>query len=211
LSIVPTDVVHLVVAVIARVVFEALQRYRRKNGEQLPTVMVLEEAHTFVSKYIQGDYFSPSQMCCHTFERIAREGRKFGLGLLLSSQRPSELSPTVLSQCNTFLLHRIVNNKDQELVRSLVPDNLGALLKELPVLPTRKAILLGLAAPIPILLEMKELTEDQRPKSDDPQFWDVWTGKVPREVNWKEIADEWQGKENDEDIDVGNGDTATEV
>lgn len=198
LSLVPTDVIHLIIAVISRIVFEALQRYRRKTGKQLPTVMVLEEAHTFVSRYSQSsDDSSPARMCCQTFERIAREGRKFGLGLLLSSQRPAELSPTVLSQCNTFLLHRIVNDKDQELVRSFVPDNLGALLKELPVLPTRKAILLGLAAPIPILVEMKELKEKQRPQSDDPQFWDIWTGKVEREVDWKIIADEWQGK-NDE-------------
>jgi hypothetical protein len=68
-----------------------------------------------------------AEMCRQTFERIAREGRKFGLGLVLSSQRPSELSPTVLAQCNTFLLHRIVNDRDQELVGKLVPDNLGGL------------------------------------------------------------------------------------
>ncbi|MEW5815080.1 MAG: ATP-binding protein [Spirochaetota bacterium] len=126
LSIVPSDVVHLVVAVIARIIFEALQRYRRMNGMELPTTIVMEEAHTFIRRYSESsDEISADRMCCQTFERIAREGRKFGLGLLLSSQRPSELSPTVLSQCNTFLLHRIVNDRDQELVRRLIPDNLA--------------------------------------------------------------------------------------
>ena len=74
------------------------------------------------------------------FEKIAREGRKFGLGLVVLSQRPSELSPTVLSQCNTFLLHRISNDKDQEQVLRLVPDSMRGLLRELPSLPSIYAI-----------------------------------------------------------------------
>jgi hypothetical protein len=85
----------------------------------------------------------------------------------------------------------LVNDRDQELVGKLVPDNLGGLLKELPVLPTRKAILLGWAAPIPILVEINELKEDQRPHSDDPKFWNVWTGSEERPIDWKKIADDW--------------------
>lgn len=194
LSLVPSDVVHLIIAVISRVIFEALQRYRSMNSKVLPTVIILEEAHNFIRRYSDDpDESSPSKMCCQTFERIAREGRKFGLGLVLASQRPSELSPTVLSQCNTFLLHRIVNERDQDLVRRLVPDNLGGLLKELPVLPTRKAILLGWAAPIPILIDVNELPSERRPQSDDPKFWNVWTGKEDRIVDWKSIVDDWQG------------------
>lgn len=135
-------------------------------------------------------------MCSQSFEKIAKEGRKFGLGLMLSSQRPSELSQTVLSQCNTFLLHRIVNDKDQEMIKKLVPDNLGSILNELPILPTKKAILLGWAAPIPIIVEMNTLDEKDRPKSKDPEFWDVWTGKKMRNINWKDITDEWQKEKN---------------
>lgn len=195
LSLVPSDVVHLVVAVISRIIFEALQRYRRINGVELPTTIVMEEAHTFIRRHSESsEEISAERMCCQTFERIAREGRKFGLGLLLSSQRPSELSATVLSQCNTFLLHRIVNDKDQELVRRLIPDNLGSLLNELPVLPTRKAILLGWAAPIPVLVEMNELEKEKRPASKDPDFWDVWVGTQPRAINWMQIVKEWQNE-----------------
>ena len=195
LSLVPSDVLLIVIAVVARIVFEAIQRYRHVNDRELPTVLVLEEAHTFVKRGSddESETPTPSQMCRQTFERIAREGRKFGLGLVLSSQRPSELSPTVLAQCNTFLLHRIVNDRDQELVAKLVPDNVSGLLKELPSLPSRQAILLGWAATIPTLVDIIELPDNQRPQSSDPEYWNVWTGKKTRSINWRDIVDEWTG------------------
>lgn len=193
LSLIPSDIIHLTVSVISRITFEAIQRYRRKMGKVLPTVITLEEAHNFIKKYTESDEVSATEICSQTFEKIAREGRKFGLSMMISSQRPSELSATILSQCNTFLLHRIVNDRDQDLIKRLVPDNIGGLLGELPILPTRKAILLGWASPIPILVEMNDLAKKYRPKSDDPDFWSVWTGASPREENWAEIVDEWQG------------------
>ncbi|MDX6083479.1 ATP-binding protein [Xanthomonas campestris pv. incanae] len=195
LSLVPSEIVHIVVAVLGRLVFEALQRYRRLHpeGRTLPTTIVLEEAHSFIRKGREDDLSSAAALCRETFERIAREGRKFGLGMVLSSQRPSELSATVLAQCNTFLLHRIVNDVDQDLIRRLVPDNVGGLLKDLPSLPSRQAVLLGWATPMPILVEMAELPESQRPHSADPDFWEVWTGVQERKIDWKTIADDWAG------------------
>jgi DNA helicase HerA-like ATPase len=195
LSLVPAEVIQIITAVIARITFEALQRYRRSHNENktLPTVLVMEEAHTFIKRYRDdGDNHDAASICCQMFEKIAREGRKFGLGLVLSSQRPSELSPTVLSQCNSFLLHRISNDRDQELVQKLVPDNLRGLLRDLPSLPSRNAILLGWASELPILVQMNALSENQRPKSDDPDYWKVWSNKSPREVQWKAITDDWQ-------------------
>lgn len=199
LSLVPTEVVHVLTAVIARVVFEALQRYRKLTGQSFPTVLVMEEAHTFVRR-TRSDADSPDAagVCCQVFERIAREGRKFGLGLVLSSQRPSELSPTVLSQCNTFLLHRISNDVDQELVRRLVPDNLRGLLRELPSLPSQLAVLLGWASELPILVRMRDLPSAHQPRSSDPDFWSVWTGTdesgatVDRPAKWQAVAQDWQ-------------------
>jgi DNA helicase HerA-like ATPase len=197
LSLVPSEIVHIIVSVLGRLVFESLQRYRREQpeGRSLPTVLVLEEAHTFVrrSGEDEGPAATPVQLCRETFERIAREGRKFGLGLVLSSQRPFELSPTVLAQCNTFLLHRIVNDADQNLVARLVPDNVGGLLRELPSLPSRQAILLGWATPIPVLVEVDELPYEQRPRSADPDFWDVWTLASERIVDWSAVAEDWSG------------------
>ncbi|MCX2795337.1 ATP-binding protein [Microbulbifer thermotolerans] len=200
LSLVPAEVIHIITAVIARMTLEALQRYRKLNhGQTLPTVLVMEEAHTFIKGYKDdAENQNSAAICCQVFEKIAREGRKFGLGLVLSSQRPSELSPTVLSQCNSYLLHRISNDRDQELVHKLVPDNLRGLLRDLPSLPARQAILLGWASELPVLVQMNQLPEAHRPKSDDPDFWAVWSGqdnggkKVDRPVDWKAIADDWQ-------------------
>lgn len=193
LSLVPSEVIHIVVSVLARMIFEALQRYRRQNQTELPTTLILEEAHTFVHRDLRGEAAPPAgRECARVFERIAREGRKFGLGLVLASQRPSEVSQTMLSQCNTFLLHRLVNDRDQELVKKLVPDALGPLLRELPSLPTRRAILLGWAAPTPTLVEVQEIQEEFRPHSPDPAFWDVWTGNKDREIDWANIAKVWQ-------------------
>lgn len=200
LSLVPAEVVHIITAVIARMTLEALQRYRKRHhGKTLPTVLVMEEAHTFIKRYKDdAENQNSAAICCQVFEKIAREGRKFGLGLVLSSQRPSELSPTVLSQCNSYLLHRISNDRDQELVHKLVPDNLRGLLRDLPSLPSRHAILLGWASELPVLVQMTALPEQHRPKSDDPDFWAVWSGKdskdqpVERPVDWKTIADDWQ-------------------
>jgi uncharacterized protein len=201
LSLVPTEVTHIVAAVVARMVFEALRRYQRVNNAILPTVLVMEEAHTFVRRYRE-DVENPdaASVCCQVFERIAREGRKFGLGLVLSSQRPSELSETVLSQCNSFLLHRISNDRDQALVHHLVPDNLKGLLRELPSLPSQNAVLLGWATELPVLVRIRDLSKEQQPRSEDPDFWNVWTGKdgrgnpLQRTSEWGPVADDWRGQ-----------------
>ena len=195
LSLLPADVTSIVTAVVARMIFETQQRYLKLNKQCLPTVLVMEEAHYFVKRYNDDtENTGPTIQCCKIFEKIAREGRKFGLGLVLSSQRPSELSPTVLSQCNSFLLHRISNDRDQELIHRLLPDNMRGILREMPSLPSQYAVLLGWASELPIMVKMRTLRDEQRPQSNDPDYWDVWTGKKTREINWENLADEWQNK-----------------
>ncbi len=203
LSLLPSDITSIVTAVIARIIFEAQQRYLKLNKECLPTVLIMEEAHYFVKRYNDDtENIGPTTQCCKIFEKIAREGRKFGLGLVLSSQRPSELSPTVLSQCNTFLLHRISNDRDQELVHRLLPDNMRGILRELPSLPSQYAVLLGWASELPVMVKMRTLTKAQCPQSDDPDYWDVWTRYKERNVNWDKIADEWQNKKDEIQQDI---------
>lgn len=193
LSLLPSDVTSIITAVIARMVFEAQQRYLKLNKQCLPTVLVMEEAHYFIKRYNDDiENTGPTTQCCKVFEKIAREGRKFGLGLVLSSQRPSELSPTVLSQCNSFLLHRISNDKDQELVHRLLPDNMRGILREIPSLPSQYAVLLGWASELPVMVKMRTLQKSQCPQSDDPDYWDVWTGRKERKIDWQKIANEWQ-------------------
>lgn len=195
LSLLPSDVTSIITAVIARMVFEAQQRYLKLNKVCLPTVLVMEEAHYFVKRYNDdAENTGPATQCCKMFEKIAREGRKFGLGLVLSSQRPSELSPTVLSQCNSFMLHRISNDRDQELVQRLLPDNMRGILREMPSLPSQYAVLLGWASELPVMVKMRTLPEAQRPQSDDPDYWNVWTGAKERKIDWMSIANEWQNK-----------------
>lgn len=195
LALLPSDVTSIVTAVIARMVFEAQQRYLKLNKQCLPTVLIMEEAHYFVKRYNDdAENTGPTTQCCKIFEKIAREGRKFGLGLVLSSQRPSELSPTVLSQCNSFLLHRISNDRDQELIHRLLPDNMRGILREMPSLPSQYAVLLGWASELPVVVKMRTLPKSQCPQSDDPDYWDVWTGCKERNINWDQIVDEWQNK-----------------
>ncbi|WCG00101.1 ATP-binding protein [Porphyromonas gingivalis] len=198
LSLLPSDVTSIITAVIARMIFETQQRYLKLNKQCLPTVLVMEEAHYFVKRYNDdAENTGPTIQCCKIFEKIAREGRKFGLGLVLSSQRPSELSPTVLSQCNSFLLHRISNDRDQELIHRLLPDNMRGILREMPSLPSQYAVLLGWASELPVMVKMRTLREGQRPQSDDPDYWDVWTRLKKREIDWSNVANEWQNKKGE--------------
>lgn len=163
----------------------------------------MEEAHYFVKRYSEeSETPSSNTQCCKVFEKIAREGRKFGLGLVLSSQRPSELSPTVLSQCNTFLLHRISNDRDQELVHRLLPDNMRGILREMPSLPSQYAVLWGWASELPVMVKMRTLPKNQCPQSEDPDYWDVWTRNVDRDIDWTKISNDWQNRMDDTSLET---------
>lgn len=190
LSLAPYEIIHLIIAVTSRLILEAHQRYKKAEDKNLPTVLILEEAHTFVSKGSSiSEEITTRDMCRKSFEKIAREGRKFGLGLVLSSQRPSELSETVLSQCNSFMLHRITNDRDQELIARLVPDTSRGILKELPTLPQGCAIVLGAVTTVPVVVEMNILNKENRPKSDDPKYWEEWNNS--EKITWDTATKDW--------------------
>ncbi len=182
LSLISDTILHTIVSVIARIIFEKHQEYKKEKKSLYQTILVLEEAHRFIgNEYRKEDEFNLNKACVRSFNRIAREGRKFGLSLVISSQRPHEISGTVLSQCNTFLLHRIVNSYDQDFVKKLVPDSLGMFMDELPALPSQQALLLGWASPIPKLVNIRDLDAEYRPDSEDPKVWEYWLGSKNKE------------------------------
>jgi hypothetical protein len=201
LSLIPSEILQNVTALLGRIILEFLQRidktsiYKKKNlRSKFPIVLVLEEAHNYIPELIQTE---SGQVSKEVFERIAREGRKYGLSLIVSSQRPSELSKTVLSQCNSFIVHRIQNPEDQAYIKKLLPSISQDLLNQLPVLAQGVALVFGdcVRAPMQVDITMPDPT----PKSDDPKYWEHWTGKVEfpddnNEPNFEAVCAEWEGK-----------------
>lgn len=176
MSLLSCEVLENVTALIGRIILEFLSRIdkcdNRKRGD-FPTVIVLEEAQNYIPEKDENkDRISISKK---VFERIAREGRKFGLSLVISSQRPSELSKTILSQCNTFIVHRIQNPDDQKYIRQLVSSVNEDILDQLPILPQQHAFILGDAVRSPV--EVKLQNVNPKPNSENPEFFDKWVSK----------------------------------
>jgi len=166
LNAVEDEVVELVSAVVARMLFRFLRRAEPRN--RFPIHLLLEEAHRYVAS-------TPSRFsmdAAKSFERIAKEGRKYGMFVLLASQRPSELSKTVLSQCSNFLVHRIQNPDDLSQIRQMTPFISEAVLKRLPSLPRQHALVFGTSVNLPTTFKVREASP--RPRSDDTAIVDLW-------------------------------------
>jgi DNA helicase HerA-like ATPase len=191
LSLLASEVLENVTALIGRLLHEFLQRLSDPvsgvgRGE-FPVVLVLEEAQNYIreNRRIEEDSISKQ-----VFERIAREGRKYGLGLVVASQRPSELSKTVLSQCNSFIVHRLQNPEDLRYFREIVPGIYGQLLDQLPALAPRSALVLGECVQAPALVEMREV--DPAPRSKNPQFYKSWTAESSM-PDVEAVCTKWEG------------------
>lgn len=153
------DMIEIISTVISRMVFDSLKRLEPRNC--FPVNMIMEEAHRYISINKKNDFGRGNNI----FERIAKEGRKYGLFLLVSSQRPSELSKTVLSQCSNFIVHRIQNPEDLAHIRQITPHISETLLKRLPSVPKQHALVFGACVSIPSLIKINDV--NPRPKSDD--------------------------------------------
>jgi DNA helicase HerA-like ATPase len=166
LNSVEDEIVELVSAVIARMLFRFLRHAEPRN--RFPIHLLLEEAHRYVAS-------APSRFSIDAtkiFERIAKEGRKYGMFVLLASQRPSELSKTVLSQCSNFLVHRIQNPDDLSQIRQMTPFISESVLKRLPSLPRQHALVFGTSVNLPTTFKVREASP--RPRSDDTAIVDLW-------------------------------------
>jgi len=204
LSLLASEVLENVTALIGRLIHEFLQRLSDPvsgvgRGE-FPVVLVLEEAQNYIRENRRSEEDSISKQ---VFERIAREGRKFGLGLVVASQRPSEMSKTVLSQCNSFIVHRLQNPEDLRYFREIVPGVYGQLLDQLPALAPRTALVLGECVQAPALVEMREV--DPAPRSKNPQFYKSWTNEavVP---DVEAVCAKWEGADTPEHTENGEPD-----
>jgi hypothetical protein len=160
------QVVEVASAVLARLVFERLRRAEPRN--RLPVNLVLEEAHRYIAERPAGYAIEASKI----FERISKEGRKYGMFLLIASQRPSELSRTVLSQCSNFLVHRIQNPDDLLHIRQMTPFISESILRRLPSLPKQHALIFGNAVNLPTTFRVRDASP--RPKSDDARISELW-------------------------------------
>ena len=160
------EIIEVLTSVVARLIFDKLRRYEPRNT--LPVNLVLEEAHRYVSD-TRANYAIDANKI---FERIAKEGRKYGLFIMLASQRPSELSGTVLSQCSNFIVHRIQNPEDLLHIRQMTPFISESVLRRLPSLPKQHALIFGNAVNVPTTFRVRDA--DPRPKSDDTHIRELW-------------------------------------
>jgi hypothetical protein len=160
------EVVELVAAVVARMIFKLLRRADPRNA--FPVHCVLEEAHRYIAEKPAVYALDASKI----FERIAKEGRKYGMFLLAASQRPSELSKAVLSQCSNFVVHRIQNPDDLSQIRQMTPFISDAVLKRLPSLPKQHALVFGNAVKLPTTFKVKQA--EPKPHSGDSRIRHLW-------------------------------------
>jgi DNA helicase HerA-like ATPase len=193
LSGVPFEVLSITVSLISRMIFEYGYYYKKirtrkdpseKINNDTPFLLVYEEAHKYVPKSDLVKYRASK----NSIERIAKEGRKYGVTLLLASQRPSELSETIFSQCNNFVAMRLTNPIDQNYVKRLLPDTLGNLTDKLPSLQAGEGLLIGEAVILPSIIKVDECTLP--PSSNDIPYWELWKEEW-KEADINEIKTEW--------------------
>lgn len=189
MSLLPSEVLETITGLVGRIVLEFVSRFKEEDRGTMPIVMVLEEAQNYIPEINKKDRTSISRK---VFERIAREGRKYGLSLVISSQRPSELSKTVLSQCNSFIIHRLQNPDDQQYIRKLVSSASSEVLNQLPILPQQHAIILGDAVRTPVMARIN--TASPKPKSDNPHFVENWLNEGKNKEFYHSICDEWENE-----------------
>ena len=176
----PYEVLETFAGLLGRIILEFVANFIPEQRGKYPIVIVLEEAQNYIAE-------NKDSIAKTVFERIAREGRKYGISLIVSSQRPSELSKTVLSQCNSFIIHRLQNPDDQKYVRGLISSANADLLDQLPIIPQQHAIITGDCVRTPIQVRIDDVSPT--PNSHNPEFVNNWISINDR-INPSQIYDE---------------------
>jgi Helicase HerA, central domain len=188
LSGIPSLVMSLLVGTLLRIVYDALfwSRDKSEGGVSRPLLVVMEEAHIYLPSGHEG-------LALKLARRIAKEGRKYGIGAMVVSQRPSEVDESILSQCGTFIALRLTNPNDRSRVQGTLPDNLIGLTDMLPVLRTGEAIITGEAARLPMRARITLPRAERRPESEDPDVPTRW--KLPRiSEDYEQVAAAWRAQ-----------------
>lgn len=173
---VPSDILPLIVSLLARLIFSVQQW--TDNEKRHPIAIFCDEAHLYIPAITDKSIDDASLV---TFERISKEGRKYGIGLVVISQRPSEVNRTVLSQSNNFIAMRLTNVDDQSVVKRLLPDSLGDYAEMLPILDIGEALVVGDACLLPSRIKVTQPT--LKPRSATVDFWDEWSKEnVPVDI-----------------------------
>jgi DNA helicase HerA-like ATPase len=191
LSGVPNEVAGIASAVIARTLFTVKVWQSPIERESSPVLLICEEAHRYVPNSGEAQYEAAQE----AIRRIAKEGRKYGIGLILVSQRPSEVEATVLSQCNSWIVLRLTNEIDRNHVRSILPDSLAGLTKVLSGLRRREAIFVGQAAMLPSRILVSNLEEGKLPRSHDISFNQGWQCEPLTPQRLSEVSERWRNQE----------------
>ena len=169
---VPSDILPVIVGLVARIIYQV--QFWTDRAKRRPMALVCDEAHLYLPKK---DGKNPvEQRAIENFEKIAKEGRKYGVALLVVSQRPSDVSPTILSQCNNVIALRLTNGDDQATVKRLMPESLEGLMDTLPILDIGEALVVGDAVLLPSRIRIHPPSE--KPLSATIDFWDEWN-KTP--------------------------------
>jgi len=190
LSGVPNEVAGAASAAIARTLFSVKLWQTRDERESNPVLLVCEEAHRYVPNRGEAQYEAAQD----AIRRLAKEGRKYGIGLILVSQRPSEVEATVLSQCNSWIVLRITNDSDRRHVQSILPDSLAGLTKVLSGLRRREAIFVGQAAVLPSRILIRDLIKDGKPlpRSQDIDYDTGWQSDPITDEHLAEVGKRWR-------------------
>ena len=190
LSGIPFEVLSITVSLISRLLFDYGYFYKKAFQENTttnnntPFLLVYEEAHKYAPKSDLVKYRSALQ----AIERIAKEGRKYGITLLLATQRPSEISETIFSQCSNFIAMRLTNPNDQNYITRLLPDTLGNMVSKLPTLRAGEALLLGESVTMPLFVKINKC--DPEPSSNDIPYFELWK-KEWKEINFSSLSKAW--------------------
>jgi len=185
----PNEVAGPLTAAVARVLFQYKVYQTQVERARDPILLVCEEAHRYVPDRGEAEYASAQV----AIRRIAREGRKYGIGLMLVSQRPADVESTVIAQCGTWLVLRLTNQADQQHVARFLPDGLSGMTRSLPNLGQQEAIFVGEGAAIPARIRVRDLAVAQLPKSQSARFAEGWIASRLNEEELKVVADRMAG------------------